>query len=168
MSNKDKKNLMIMLLFVSVMFMSIGYAMLSTELEKKQNYADSKAVWDIKITTISSIETQGLAKNVLANVENSFSAKFNSSLQTPNDKVTYTINVKNHGTIDAKLSAINIMPSDGIENNIKYSIEGIELDEVLKSGESKLFTLVAHYDGDIPSEEQINKEVTLILDYIQN
>lgn len=168
MSNKNKKNLMIILLLVSIIFMSVGYAMLSIEIEQKQNYASSDSVWDIKITAISSIETQGLAENISATIENNFSAKFNSSLQTPNDKVAYMINVKNHGTIDAKLSSINIIPSDNQENNISYSIEGIELDEVLKSGESKLFTLVAHYDNDIPSEEEINKEVTLILDYIQN
>ena len=37
MRNRDKKNIMIVALLVAVVFMSVGYALLSTQIEEKDN-----------------------------------------------------------------------------------------------------------------------------------
>ncbi len=170
MSNRDKKNIMIVALLIAVVFMSVGYALLSTKLDVQGTSTIVDPVWDVGIISISENSTEGYANSLNSTVINKFSAKFNVELQMPNDKVTYTINVKNEGTIDAKLNSISIMPENYNEGFIKYEIEGIKAGEVLSVGESKTFTLSVMYNSDAtgqPQEEDLTKEISLILDYIQ-
>lgn len=170
MSNRDKKNIMIVALLIAVVFMSVGYALLSTKLDIQGTSSIIDPVWDVGIVSISENSTEGYASSLNSTVINKFSAKFNVELQMPNDKVTYTINVKNEGTIDAKLNSITIMPEDYNEGFIIYDIEGIKAGEVLSVGQSKIFTLSVMYNSEAtgqPQEEDLTKEISLILDYIQ-
>ena len=170
MRNRDKKNIMIVALLVAVVFMSVGYALLSTQIEEKDNSSIVEPLWDVKITAISSTMTEGNGNSLLSTVENRFSVKLNSEIKMPGDKVTYVINVKNNGTIDAKLNSISITPESHSEDIIIYSIEGINAGDELKAGESRLFTVEATYNSELTTpieEEKISKEITLILDYIQ-
>ncbi len=170
MSNRDKKNIMIVALLIAVVFMSVGYALLSTKLDIQGTSSIIDPVWDVGIVSISENSTEGYANSLNSTVINKFSAKFNVELQMPNDKVTYTINVKNEGTIDAKLNSITIMPEDYNEGFIIYDIEGIKAGEILSVGQSKAFTLSVMYNSDAmgqPQKEELTKEINLILDYIQ-
>lgn len=170
MNNRDKKNIMIVALLIAVVFMSVGYALLSTQLEIKGTSTIVDPVWDVKLMSISSTETEGYGTSISATIENKFSAKFNTEFQMPGDKVTYVINVKNEGTIDAKLNSITITPDDYNDGVIIYSINGLEAGDELTVGESKMFTLTASYNSEIvekPTTEYLSKEITLILDYVQ-
>ena len=92
MSNRDKKNIMIVALLIAVVFMSVGYALLSTKLDIQGTSSIIDPVWDVGIVSISENSTEGYASSLNSTVINKFSAKFNVELQMPNDKVTYTIN----------------------------------------------------------------------------
>jgi len=170
MRNRDKKNIMIVALLMAVVFMSVGYGLLSTQIKNKDNLNFVDPVWDVKITSISSTMTEGVGKSLLATVENRFSVRLNSEIKTPEDKVSYVINVKNNGTIDAKLNSISITPENYPEDVIIYSLEGIEAGDELKAGDSKLFVVHADYNEEttVSSEKNnFSKEITLILDYVQ-
>lgn len=170
MNNRDKKNIMIICLLVAVVFMSVGYALLSAQLDIKGSTSIVDPVWDVKISSISSTSTEGYGTSLNATVENRFSAKFNAELKMPGDKVTYVINVKNEGTIAAKLNSITITPENYSEGFIKYTIEGIAAGDTLDVGESKMFNLEVSYNTEktgTPSNEELTKEITLMLDYIQ-
>ncbi len=171
MDNRDKKNIMIVALLVAVVFMSVGYALLSAQLDVKGTTTIVDPVWDVKITSISSTETEGNATSIDAMVENRFSAKFNAQFQAPGDKITYVVNVKNEGTISAVLNSITITPDDYADGFIVYTIDGLEVGDTLNVGETKVFTISATYNEEIegtPQEEDLTKEITLILDYVQN
>lgn len=170
MNNRDKKNVMIIALLIAVVFMSVGYALLSAQLDIKGTSTIVDPVWDVKIVSISSTETEGYGESISATVENKFSAKFNAEFTMPGDKVTYVINVKNEGTIDAKLNSITITPEDYADGFIIYSIDGLEAGDELPAGESKMFTLTSSYNSELdatPTTEDLSKEITLILDYVQ-
>lgn len=170
MNNRDKKNVMIVALLIAVVFMSVGYALLSTELDVSGTSKIIDPVWDVKIVSISSTETEGYGTSINASVENKSRAKFNAQFQMPGDKVTYVINVKNEGTMDAKLNSITITPENYSEGFIVYTIDGLEAGDTLNAGESKMFTLSASYNSEkteTPGIDDLTKEITLILDYIQ-
>lgn len=170
MRNRDKKNIMIIALLVAVVSMSVGFAFLSSEIEVSGTSQITDPKWDVKIVSISSTETEGYGKSLSATVENKFSAKFSSEFTMPGDKVTYVINVKNEGTIDAKLNSITITPENYNEGYITYSIDGLQAESILKVGESTMFTLTAMYNPDLegtPTSADLKKDITLILDYVQ-
>lgn len=170
MNVRDKKNIMIVALLIAVAFMSVGYALLSEQLEIKGTSTIVDPVWDVKLISISSTATEGYGQSLQASVENKFSAKFNAQFQMPGDKVTYIINVKNEGTINAKLNSISITPEDYNDGFIIYTIDGLEAGDVLKAGDAKMFTLSIEYSNELnitPNEEDLTKEITLTLDYIQ-
>lgn len=170
MKNRDRKNIMIIALLVTVMFMSVGYSLLSTQLEIKGTSTIVDPVWDVNIASISSTETTGHGKSISATIENKFSAKFNNEFVMPGDRVTYVINVKNEGTLNAKLNSITIEPESKKNDAIIYTIEGLEAGELLPRGETKMFTLTAEYNPEYTEEvekEDLTKEITLLLDYVQ-
>lgn len=171
MKEKDRKNLMIVFLLGAVVFMTVGFALLSAKLEQKDSMLDKDAKWDIKIESISSTSVTGNAESVNFEIVNSFISKFTSKFLEPEDKISYTINIKNDGTIDAKLNSLTILPTSSNNNLITYTVEDLSAGDILKVGETKTFLLVASYNREDNSEEEqeeIEDEAILILDYIQS
>ena len=166
MNIRDKKNIMIVAMLIAITFMSAGYVLLSEQLDVRNAITSVNPVWDVKILSISSIETEGYAQSIQESIENKYVVNFNSEFQTNGDKITYVINVKNEGTIAAKLSSIIINPK--YENEyLTYTVEGIEVGDKLNIGESKMFTFTIEYNNEIDTlvDETIIDEVKLTLDY---
>ena len=166
MNIRDKKNIMIVAMLIAITFMSAGYVLLSEQLDVRNAITSVNPVWDVKILSISSIETEGYAQSIQESIENKYVVNFNSEFQTNGDKITYVINVRNEGTIAAKLSSIIINPK--YENEyLTYTVEGIEVGDKLNIGESKMFTFTIEYNNEIDTlvDETIIDEVKLTLDY---
>lgn len=169
MSNKDKKNTMIGALLVALVFVSVGYALLSTQLEVKGSATIINPDFDVAITAINSTETEGAAKSLDASVQNSKTATFSATFSEPGSTVKYVVNVRNQGNLDAKLNAIELSPDNYGEGFIIYGINGIEAGEVLQVGQSKMFEVVAYYNPDMteePTADDLTKDLRLTLDYI--
>lgn len=168
MNIRDKKNIMIVAMLIAITFMSAGYVLLSEQLDVRNAITSVNPVWDVKILSISSIETEGYAQSIQESIENKYVVNFNSEFQTNGDKITYVINVRNEGTLAAKLSSIIINPK--YENEyLTYTVEGIEVGDKLNIGESKMFTFTIEYNNEIDTlvDETIIDEVKLTLDYIK-
>lgn len=168
MNIRDKKNIMIVAMLIAITFMSAGYVLLSEQLDVRNAITSVNPVWDVKILSISSIETEGYAQSIQESIENKYVVNFNSEFQTNGDKITYVINVRNEGTLAAKLSSIIINPK--YENEyLTYTVEGIEVGDNLNIGESKMFTFTIEYNNEIDTlvDETIIDEVKLTLDYIK-
>ncbi|MBO5376744.1 MAG: hypothetical protein J6A52_07850 [Bacilli bacterium] len=166
MNIRDKKNIMIVAMLIAITFMSAGYVLLSEQLDVRNAITSVNPVWDVKILSISSIETEGYAQSIQESIENKYVVNFNSEFQTNGDKITYVINVRNEGTLAAKLSSIIINPK--YENEyLTYTVEGIEVGDKLNIGESKMFTFTIEYNNEIDTlvDETIIDEVKLTLDY---
>ncbi len=169
MSNKDKKNTMIGALLVALVFVSVGYALLSTQLEIKGSATIVNPDFDVAITAINSTETEGSGKSLESTVLDSKTAIFSATFVDPGDTVKYVVNVRNQGNLDAKLNAIELNPKDYGEGFIIYTINGIEAGEVLQVGQSKLFEVIAYYNPDMTEEvtaEDLTKDLRLTLDYV--
>ena len=118
------------------------------------------------IRKYSSIGLHIIVANINNNIENNSVATFEVILRDTNDKVKYNVNVQNNGTIDAKIGSIMLVPDN---NYVKFSLENVNAEDVIKSGESKNFSLIATYNventdnGVLPVHCKLN----LILDIVQ-
>ena len=160
---KDKKNIMIVLLLLLFTSLSIGYVFLGLNMNSGTVLNSLQFKWDIKMNNITSIETVGNARSINT-LLNGGVAYFEYATIGSDDKVIYTINIENNGNFDAKLNEIVV---SGIDN---YIIDGINAGVVIKSGESRLFTLSVNGKNS-NSIDEIHENIVkfkLILDFVQN
>ena len=161
----NKKTKIIIVMLVAVVFMAVGYALLSTNLNI-QGTGTLTDSWGIRINSVESTPT-GRAYNISDPTYSNTTMTFNVGVKEPGDKMTFTVTVQNYGTLDAILD--NIDASSSGSYVIKYGIEGIQQGTRLLAGESKTFTITTEFDIDateIPNDPV--KELTVTLNYIQD
>ena len=104
---KDKKNILLGVLLVTVLTLSGAYAALATTLTINGT-AKISAGWNVEIISIDkAVPTGSTATDDTGSPDyTATTATFSTTLKKPGDTETYTITVKNSGTLDAKLSSI--------------------------------------------------------------
>ena len=104
----DKKNILIGVLLLTIVIMAVGYAAFATTLNINGS-ASIAGAWDVSIVGITP-QITGTASEDPASSFTTTTATFNAKLMKPGDSITYTITVKNKGSIEAKLSSIALTP----------------------------------------------------------
>ena len=179
---KDTKNIMIAALLVAVVALAVGYAIFATTLQI-DGVANVDANWDVEIISITPSYTNNAQET--SNATPSYTtttASFDATFNTPGDKATYTVVVKNNGSIAARLNAIS--PNASALNTlnstaptvIKYSIKSAPaLDSVLAAnGGEATFVFEVEFDKDATAEQvqalstPISKSLTATIEYVQN
>lgn len=144
MKNKLKmKNRIIIVLCITIIMMGIGFCIVSMNL----NEYTSKKQFDVSIrTVIPGTITKGGIKEPISSYKlenNNKTVDFYYELENMNDSVTYTVIIKNKGTIDAKIDNI-IFSNNSNSNDIEIKNNNLK-NEILRSGE----------------EEELNIEVSI-------
>ena len=165
LQGKDKKIVLIGILFSLLIFMGIGYAILSTTLNLK-TVTKLSGVWDIKIVSMEVKSTTGLGEDVSHSFDG-LTATFDVNLYAPGDSVEYEITIKNNGNIKASLSQMTSSVTPKYEN-IELS-NTLTQGEVLAPNETRVFTVKSEFDKSATSlpETEISPEYTIELLYYQ-
>ena len=104
------KALVIVVLLVVIAGLTVAFAALSTTLNINGTAYLDAAKWGIKFENLSEPVSVGTATTTgTAKIEETKSAEItgiNVGLSTPGDKVTYTVDLVNEGTINAKIDKI--------------------------------------------------------------
>ena len=162
---KDNRNAIIIALLITVVFMSVGYAFLSVKIDNESMTTSmaTKNYIDVRVKTISSVETVGNAYDVKSLISDDNEVTLYPSFLEKEDSVIYTINIKNYGNSDATLENITI---DADSEDIVCSLESLNAGDILYAGESKMFKINVSYseEGQELSEE-IVPEVKVKLEY---
>ena len=125
MRDRKKRNIIIGSLCSLLVFMGIGYAVLSQTLNISGT-ANMKGTWDIKITDISEASRTGKADPGTPTISTSgVSASFEANLWMPGDSITYNITVKNNGNIDAALKELVPSVENGVQQ-VKFSNNAVQ------------------------------------------
>ena len=103
MRDRKKRNIIIGSLCCLLVFMGIGYALL-TQILTINGTATLTGSWNIKITGIETTEIVGSATNETTPTFTEDTATFSVGLKKPGDKIKYIVRVENLGSIDAVLS----------------------------------------------------------------
>ncbi len=172
---KDGKNIVIAGLLMAVLCLSVAYAAFATTLTINGE-ANIIGDWKIEITDITPATT-GTAvagevdKNYGVNADQ-ISAYFTANLSAPGDSITYTITVKNSGTIAAKIDdvtgGVELTQQTDDSSVIEYTYTTPEIN-TLTAGETTTFTVTATYKADATeTPKETSKTATVALKYVQN
>ena len=166
MRDRKKRNIIIGALCCLLVFMGIGYAILSQTLNISGT-ANMKGNWNVRITNMELLSENKTGRAV--EISHSFTdttATFTADLYMPGDSIEYRVTVENQGNIDAVLNDI-IQTKTNKDKNLKFSNSLIGT-EVLTSGSKMSFTMKVEIpeDAETLPEVKVSKyEIKLI--YIQ-
>ena len=172
------KALAVVVLLIVVAGLTVAFAALSTTLNINGTAYLDAAKWGIKFknlsnpTKIGSATTTGTAK-----IEEAKSASItgmNVGLSTPGDKVTYTVDLVNEGTINAKIDNIGktVLTSEQ-QRYLTFKVtdkDGREVSEgdILSAGETKKITITIEFINDLTKEDLPKQTSTISLSYKLN
>ena len=164
MKNKEDRSSLFMAcgaLLVSVITLTIAYAVLSTTLTIKGSAKINSATWNINITAGNDFTTYGSAKFGYPTIESTTISGMKVDFYQPGDGVRFPFTVRNDGSLDGKLkevkkgtiscSSMNNYNAQKVCENITYTIkyeDGSEILEgdVIKSGGVQFFVLEIMYN----------------------
>ena len=166
MRDRKKRNIIIGALCSLLVFMGIGYAILSQTLNIS-GIANMRGNWNVKITNMELLSENktGRAENV-SNTFTDTTASFEANLYMPGDSIEYRVTVENQGNIDALLKSITPTTTNKSEG-IKFSHSEID-NTVLTAGKTITFTMKVEFLEDatsIPNVENVKYNLELV--YVQ-
>ena len=166
MRDRKKRNIIIGALCSLLVFMGIGYAILSQTLNIS-GIANMRGNWNVKITNMELLSDNKTGRAV--EVSHSFTdttATFTADLYMPGDSIEYRVTVENQGNIDALLKSI-IPTTTNRSEGIKFSHSEID-NTVLTAGKTITFTMKVEFLEDATSIPKVdNVKYNLELVYVQ-
>ena len=172
------KALVVVVLLIVVAGLTVAFAALSTTLNINGTAYLDAAKWGIKFENLSSPTKIGSATTTgTAKIEEAKSASItgmNVGLSTPGDKVTYTVDLVNEGTINAKIDNIEktVLTSEQ-QRYLTFKVtdkNGNEVSEgdVLSAGETRNLTITIEFIKDLTKEDLPTSTSTISLSYKLN
>lgn len=173
-SERKSKGIIIGVLCAVIVFMSIGFAALSSQLTINGN-ATISDTWNVQITDIVKKESSTGVTETASPTHTATTANFNVSLKEPGDYAIYTVTVKNTGSLDAVLTRITENEGEGGSAAIKYTVTpgaGSEQGSDLpKTTGTHTFDVKVEYNanavGENAPEAGASKSLSVVLDYNQ-
>lgn len=161
------RNLIIIVLGITIIIMTIAFSLVSTKLSYKNK---EEQIFNIAITKIEAATPikGGLTPPTSTKevINNGLTAKFNFTLNSPNDELAYIITIKNKGNIKARL--IDLIDNPDYINTEKHkaSIYPVTIthdsikDKVLAPNDEVKVKLLVTYNI-TPTPMQINVQYEL-------
>jgi hypothetical protein len=179
---KDRgfRALAIFAICIAVAALSIGYAALSQTLNVNGTTTIKGNNWDVHFENLT--KPTAVNKNLVGSASetssslNTTTLTFAANLVLPGDSITYTWDVKNAGTIDAKLSSAPVLTglSEAQAKNVTYTFTyadgtAIAANDTLTAGQTKSLKLVVTYNASATSVETTDTSLSLstTLTYVQ-
>ena len=172
------KALVVVVLLIVVAGLTVAFAALSTTLNINGTAYLDAAKWGIRFENLSSPAKIGSATTTgTAKIEETKSAEItgiNVGLSTPGDKVTYTVDLVNKGTINAKID--NIEKTVLTSEQQKYltfkvtdkSGNEVSKGDILSAGETRNLTITIEFIKNLTKEDLPKQTSTISLSYKLN
>ena len=170
-----KKNNRILLLLIVVLTITIGFALLSTTLSINGTAGINSNTWNIHWDDTSVHETSGsvTAKTPAAVTDaEKLNIGFEVEFELPGDYYEFTVDIKNAGTIDAKISEIvadKLTDAQDVYANYTVYYNGTstapKADDKLAAGETKTLKVRIEFDTNIEPTDLPTEATTFDLDY---
>ena len=172
------KALVIVVLLIVVAGLTVAFAALSTTLNINGTAYLDAAKWGIRFENLSSPTKIGSATTTgTAKIEETKAAEItgiNVSLMAPGDKVTYTVDLVNKGTINAKIDNIEktVLTSEQ-QRYLTFKVtdkSGNEVSkyDILSAGETRKLTITIEFIKDLTKEDLPKQTSTISLSYKLN
>ena len=172
------KALVIVVLLIVIAGLTVAFAALSTTLNINGTAYLDAAKWGIRFENLSSPTKIGSATTTgTAKIEETKAASItgmNVSLSIPGDKVTYTVDLVNKGTINAKIDNIEkTILTQEQQRYLTFKVtdkNGYEIKQgdILEKGETKKITITIEFIKDLTKGDLPKQTSTISLSYKLN
>lgn len=195
------KNILMALLIVGIVAMTVAYAVLTQRLNINSNAKVLKrsSSWNVHFANLSNPTTTGYARvnqgeELVLDSNSTTLSGLTATLSAPGDSVSYTFDIVNSGTINAKINTDGVhlasvasatctgnpAPTSAdctlVKNNLTYTLKytdnsNITAGDKLAAGASKNVTLTITYSAsatDVPSNDVTITGLDSYIDYIQD
>lgn len=171
-----KNNLWKHLVYLLLLFLTIGFAYLSTNLSINGTANFKGNTWDIHFANVL-VSSDSVTADQPTLTNGATELSFNVNLQKPGDKYEFTVDVVNAGTIDAMIDTINRTTLTGeaanyAELSFTYA-NGREIKkrDLLEYNSSKTIKVIVSFkenidEEDLPSTDK-GIDVELEIEYVQ-
>ena len=159
---------------VLLLGISLGYALLTTNLNILGVSEILNPTWDIHFENVSVKSGSVTAPTPTIDTDQT-TVSYSVTLNTPGDYFEFTVDAVNAGTIDGMITEIsstlnNVEIEDNLPSALEYSItyaDGVKLAEhqLLASGESETYRVRVGYKTDIDASDLPSTEQTLNLTF---
>ena len=175
---RREKALVVVVLLVVIAGLTVAFAALSTTLNINGTAYLDAAKWGIRFENLSSPTRVGKATTTgTAKIEETKAAEItdmNVSLSIPGDKIVYTVDLVNKGTINAKIDNIEktVLTSEQ-QRYLTFKVtdkDGYEIKQgdILEKGETKKITITIEFIKDLTKEDLPKQTSTISLSYKLN
>lgn len=162
----NMRNLVIVVLCITVILMAIGYSVLSIKLNKDDPYYKVSFVAVEQVSSVKGGKTNPEGKYKINSSGHKIDFKF--SLNNPYDELIYKIKIKNEGNIPVEIKDIIEFPEYTLDTKLKESLEPIKIsyndvtENVLDpEGETEI-NLVIQFAPGTAEKKDINYSLVLI------
>lgn len=174
---KKRKYIVILILLLLVVVFSVGYALLTTKLKISGTSQIGKLTWDIHFDNIQ-VNSNSVVATHSPTIVGATSINYKVMLLTPGDFYEFTVDVKNDGSLAAKVSSAPKLlgVSSEQEKYVNYTVtyaDGtlIRANDKLDDTKDATIKVRIEYDKnaiseDLPTSEQ-SLNLTFALTYIQ-
>ena len=160
-----KKNIVILIMCLFVLFITIGYAAFSTALNINGT-ANIESEWKVEFTNITTGTPVGTATNRTAPSYTANSATMDVNLEVPGDSMTYEVTLTNKGTLDAVISEIKAEAAGS--EAIIYTISGVKTGDIVEAGDSTNIIIKIEYDPTVTDQPHVTtKTLTVSVNVLQ-
>lgn len=173
MRNKKNSYIIIIALLLLVCI-GVGYAALTTQLKINGTSKIEKVTWDVHFENIRVTSGSATATKA-AVVEGSTTVNYSVTLTVPGSYYEFTVDVKNGGTLPAKLSATPTLSGLSAAQDVyaNYTITysdgtAIKANDTLLAGATKTLKVRVEYDKNITASQLPTAEQTLNLTFSMN
>ena len=174
------QSIVVVILAVTVLVMSIGYALYAQTLTINGTATFTASKWDVHFDTGTLNETTTVKATTME--KSNTLIEYTVTLPSPGTSYSFTVNAKNFGTIDAKLTKLTMTGlTDAQKKYIEYKVSynGTEYTQTtdglavaLAAGASHPVVVTVTYkyppeSTDLPTTDE-SVDLTLALDYEDN
>ena len=172
------KALVVVVLLIVIAGLTVAFAALSTTLNINGTAYLDAAKWGIRFENLSSPTKIGSATTTgTAKIEETKAAEItgiNVGLSMPGDKIVYTVDLVNKGTINAKIDNIEktVLTSEQ-QRYLTFKVtdqngKEISQGDILEKGETKKITITIEFIKDLTKEDLPKQTSTISLSYKLN
>ena len=155
--NKNKRKLNYMILIIMILVISIGYAILSTNLNILGSSQISAPTWDIHWENVV-VKTGSISASTPTIDTNKTTVNYSVTLTIPGEYYEFTVDAVNAGTIDGMISVVsnklNNVEITTLPSYLEYKVtyeDGVDIapNHLLASGTSEKYKVHVGYKKDI-------------------
>ncbi len=158
---KNKKRFSVLILLLLLAVVTVGYALLSSTLTINGTSQITNSSWDVHFENVSITDGSVTAtEDPTIDTSTKLNISYEVSLPKPGDFYEFTVDVKNAGTVAAKLSALptvsGVSDAQDVYTNYTFTHTDetpIVVGETLAPGASKNFTVRVEYDKNINASQ---------------